>query len=308
MTGSRQVKLVSNVHPFVKAMCKEENSTAHLHASQGIHLKLDSASGEFITGYNLPYGVTDEEVLAAKKNDPLLQYKPLVEERLRLEKALRKKLTGGVENEYLETLYIVTKEKGKADKVFDLNNPKELFAYRCLLANKVAAMDFSSTLGSVSGWVPYYFEDATKKEETEKVLRRLRNVLRGILVSQDENKVWLYSVARAIGLEPSHDMSNHTINTMIDNSISGESSTERLKAWENIFKSPIQDLERLAIWYVGLYAMLILRGSNGNGYFIDNINFGESQDQVISSFGDPKHQDIYLRLREKVFNKLGVFK
>lgn len=299
------VVLASKLAPNIKALNPDATHNTHLYAQQGTYLKMDRRSKQFITGYNLPYGVTDERVLESKEGDPLYDYKPIVEERLYLEKALSVSLTGGLENEYLKNLYIVTKTKNQVEVSFDLHDPEDLFKYRALLANGVAAESLEGTRGSRFDY-QFYFKDPQTNEKRKKKLVKIKNRIKGKLSENEENKVWLFSVAKKLDLPVGYDASPDSLYVVISESVDKETAERKLESIEKFVSQPLKDIEFFLVWYIGIITLAVTTNEHkqkvANGKVIGITEEEAKQNLQTSS----KYKEVYDYLREITYKKLKL--
>ena len=299
------VRLVSKVASNIKAMNQGANSNSDLFSQQGAFLKLDRKSKQFITGYNLPFGITDEQVLNSKEGDPSYEYRPIVTERQALERALNTKLTGGLENDYLKDLYIITKKRGSVDVLFDLHNPEDLLKYRALIANGIAAESLESTRGSSRGEFSYYFHEPLKQEQRKKKLRKAKNRIKAKLSVNEENKVWMYAVAKKMDIPVGYDINVDSLYSLIDETVEKETVEAKIEQIETFVNLSLKDIDFYTVWLISILTLQITT-NDGNQKVAEGVIIGASEAEAKDNLKTAKFKDVYVALREKAYKKLKI--
>lgn len=300
------ISLVSKISPIISAMNSNAKSNSHLYAQQGAYLKLDRRSKQFITGYNLPYGVSDEDVLKAQEGDPLFELQELVKERQYLEKALAVSLTGGEENKYLSDLYIVTKRKNEVDVIFDLHNPEDLLKYRALLANNIVAESLEATRGAKKGDYLYYFSDPQAQEKRKKRIIKIKNKIKSQLSKYEDNKVWLFALAKKLDIPAGYDASEDTLYTVINDTIDRETAEAKLTVIETFVNLPVKDVEFYLVWYIGSVTLTINKNASKQ-LLVSGKVIGSTDEEAQNNLKNvTKYKESYDLLREVAYKKLKL--
>lgn len=303
---SNTILLKSKVSSTIKAMNSEAVANVHPHAQQSVALKFDRKSKQFITGYNLPYGVSEEEILKASAKSELSTYKDLVTERKKIESALNVSLVGGAENEYLSNVRIIIKQRKYADTPFNLDTPEELFYYRALIANGYAATSLEDTRGNSKGNFDFYFFNPQEGEQRKKKIKRLKNKIRAKVSQYEDNKVWLYSVGKQIAESVSLDSNVDSLYTIIDESIEKETSEDRLLYMEKVVNKTLEDLDFDFVFSTSKYLMLIKTNQDGYREY-KGKELGKSDEEIKSTLKLTDYRDIYDELRLKCYERLKVY-
>lgn len=299
-----KVRIVSNITPSIRAMSPNVKSNVDFGASQGAFLKKERTSKQFITGYNIPGNPSDDEVLEASEGSPLAEYKNIVKERIRLEKALNVSLKGGDENVYLKNFYITLKNQKDRYIELNLDNPEDLLTYRAAIANKIVAASYEDTKGATVNYL-YYFETDEKSDSRASKVNKLKNSIRGKLTKFENNRVWLMAVARKLSLSVGFDSSEDYLYIKIDEYLDKEKVQASLKALDEFTNQTPKDIEFFLVMNVVKYYGMIETNEEGFKVY-DGISLGQRDEEVKENLQSTKFKDVYLKLRESSFKRINI--
>lgn len=269
-------------------------------AEQSVALRKDNHTNKFITGYDLMYGESEEDIL----NDPKHEKHQLFLEKKLIETALNVKLDGDPNNEFLLHLRLPLCDRSSKAKVFNLTYPMDKLLYRALIAGGFAApSEEESYVGKYNGCL-YYFSAPKVEESTRQEVRKLKNKLGAKLETFEDNKVWLLAISNKLNLSVSPDILTTALYSQIDDYKTELKSKDEVEKLKRLFDTPLQDLELDFIVSMGLKFMII--ESTTSGKFIDSQNIGVDSTEIIKNLSLPQYDETYAFLREKVYKKFNI--
>lgn len=269
-------------------------------SEQSSYLK-KNANGEFLTGYNLPFGLSDEEVL----KDPKSVYYDLITEKKKIEKALNVSLDPNKDNEFLLFLKLELTNKNNQDPRLDLDKPMDKLKYRAAIASGIVApsRELLSDIRFMAS--DFYFSSPEKESSSKKVKEKLKNQIAGALSNHENSRAWLMSVSNKLGLLTRPELTEDLLYTQISEAKNKTDKEEELKKIVSIVTSQIDILLIDLVIDKSFYYQLIKKTETGQ-YSYKSILLGKTKDEVKDFLTDFANQDIFAELRMDVFEKLKI--
>lgn len=294
---------------FVRQMDvdKTVNRNVHPMASQSVTLKKDRNTEKYITGYEVPFGTTKEAILK-DKNHKLYE---LMVERDRIEQALGIQLEGGDENGFLAFFRYYLSKKLDANTVAKqslvLENPKDLFTYRALIANGLVAPSKEDLNSKEFFGRDYYFSEPFKEVSNKKANALLRGKLYNKLLKFSENKAWLYCVNHKLKLPSAPGLSEDNLYTQLDEFIGKQIEKKNLEKIQAVFDTIPTELLYDFVIEQGLQYKIIITGQNGVFVF-RGTPIADTAAEVTKILKSETANKLFTDIREEVEKRFGITK
>jgi hypothetical protein len=296
------VVLKQKLTPYVAQMVGEAGAprNAHPYSRQTVALKKNITTGKYITGYEQSFKEGWEEVLKAKKGPNY----DIIKERVRIEQELGVSLDGMSSNEFLQKTRINLCVPNVAEIIMDLRRPLELFHYRALIANGIVAPDQASLNRVEYLNKTYYFTAPSQESDNKQFIAKVRNKIGGRLSDNEDNKLWLLSIAHLLNLPIGTDLSAKSLYVYIDDYKNKLNSMTEAKKVLAVIEKNSKDLMHGFI--VNAAAKFGALQRDKNAVLFEGRMIGSTMDEAIANLQTVEYEEVFVAVKEKILRRYGI--
>lgn len=303
MEKNRFVFIKSKLTPATKSMdYKNVNvKNAHPYAQQSVFLKKFKNSNQWITGYNVGFGESEEAIIKDKKHP---KHSLMLEKKM-IEDVLKVSLEPDSDNEYLLNFKVTLADRGVEHIKLNLSNPVDMLKYRALIANGYVAPSIEESYNTDYRNCLYYFTEPEKQLSNKKNTLKLRNKISGKIAEHEDDKLWLLGIASMLGLNYHTTASADNIYILIDEYKKGLDTSLGLEKMVETLFTLKEDVINKFIINSGLKFMFI-KYDNNQDYTIQNVPITKSKDELFVKLLSEDFIKEYAYLRESVYKKYNI--